>query len=89
MQGITLVDSWIIDTDVSAALLIADLKPFTVVFGYVGGQNFDSTSESENIDDLALVVAYKEGPFTAALVGLWQDAHNTPASIFPTVTGLG
>ncbi len=30
------------------------------------------------------MVEYKEGPFKAALVGLWQDAHNTPASVIPT-----
>jgi len=69
-------------------LLVADLKPFTVILGYVSGQNFDFKSESENIDDLAAAVAYKEGPFTAMLVGLWQDAHNTAASFFPTVGAL-
>lgn len=84
VQGINLVDSWIIDDDFSAALLHADLKPFTVIIGYVSGQNFQPQSEEENIDDLAAVVAFKEGPFNAALVGVWQDAHNTPASVFPT-----
>jgi len=88
VQGINLVDSWIVDTDLSAALLAADLKPFTIVLGYVSGQNFTTTAESENIDDLAAVVSYKEGPFSASLVGLWQDAHNTPASIFPQVATL-
>jgi len=88
VQGINLVDSWIVDTDLSAALLAADLKPFTVVLGYVSGQNFTTTGENENIDDLAAVVAFKQGPFSASLVGLWQDAHNTPASIFPQVATL-
>ena len=83
VQGINLVDSWIIDDDFAAALLHANLKPFTVVLGYVSGQNFQTTSESENIDDLVAMVEYKEGPFKAALVGLWQDAHNTPASVLP------
>jgi hypothetical protein len=85
VQGIALVDSWIVDTDLSGALLTANLKPFTVVLGYISGQNFQTSAESENIDDLAAVVAYKEGPFSGAIVALWQDAHNVPASIFPTV----
>ncbi len=83
VQGINLVDSWVIDDDFAAALLQANLKPFTVVLGYVSGQNFQTTSESENIDDLVAVVEYKEGPFKAALIGLWQHAHDTPASILP------
>lgn len=85
VQGIALLDSWMIDSDFSAAMLHANLKPFTVILGYVSGQNFQTTAESENVDDLVAVVSYKEGPFSAALVGLWQDGHNTPASIFPTV----
>jgi len=85
VQGVALLDSWIVDTDVSGALLVANLKPFTVILGYVAGQNFDTRTESDNIDDLAAVVAYKEGPFSASLVGLWQDAHNVPASVFPTI----
>jgi len=85
VQGVALVDSWIIDTDVSGALMSANLKPFTVVLGYVAGQNYINTHEDENIDDIAGAVIYKEGPFTAGLVGLWQDAHNTPASVFPTL----
>ena len=88
VQGIALVDSWIVDTDLSAALLTADLKPFTVTLGYISGQNFDTYAESENIDDLAAVVSFKQGPFSASLVGLWQDAHNTPASVYPQVAGL-
>jgi hypothetical protein len=88
VQGVALLDSWIIDTDVSGALLVANLKPFTVILGYVSGQNFSTTTESDNIDDLAAVVAYKDGPFSASLVGLWQDAHNVPASIFPTIGAL-
>jgi hypothetical protein len=88
VQGVALLDSWIVDTDVSGALLVANLKPFTVILGYVAGQNFNTRTSSDNIDDLAAVVAYKEGPFSAALVGLWQDAHNVPASVFPTVAAV-
>jgi len=88
VQGIALIDSWVIDSDFSAALFQADLKPFTIVLGYVSGQNFDTQHETENVDDLVAVVSYKEGPFSASLVGLWQDAHNTPTSVFPTIGAL-
>ena len=87
VQGIALLDSWMVDTDFSAAMLTANLKPFTVTLGYISGQNSLVTSESENVDDLVAVVSYKEGPFSAALLGLWQDGHSTNASVFPT-TGL-
>jgi hypothetical protein len=88
VQGIALVDSWIVDSDFSAALFTANLKPFTVSLGYVSGQNFNTVSESENVDDFVAVVSYKEGPFTASLVGFYQYAHNTPASIFPQIGAL-
>ena len=88
VQGIAALDSWIVDSDFSAATVTANLKPFTVTLGYITGQNFSPTVESENIDDLLAVVSYKEGPFSAALVGLWQDAHNTPTSIFPQIGAL-
>jgi hypothetical protein len=88
VQGIALMDSWIIDSDFSAAMLTADLKPFTVTVGYISGQNFNTLQESDNVDDLAAIVSYKEGPFSASLMGVWQDAHNTPASVFPNVGTL-
>jgi len=88
VQGIALLDSWIIDSDFSAAVVTADLKPFTVVLGYAAGQNYSTVMESDNVDDLVAVVAYKEGPFNAGLTFLWQDAHNTPASVFPTIGAL-
>lgn len=83
VQGINLLDSWIVDDDFSAALMEADLKPFKVILGYVSGQNFNYRTEDENVDDVALAVTYAEGPFKAALIGFYQDAHNTPISVFP------
>jgi hypothetical protein len=88
IQGIALIDSWVIDSDFSAAVVTADLKPFTVTLGYVAGQNFNTTYETDNVDDLVAVVSYKDGPFNAALVGLWQDAHNTPASVFGQIASV-
>jgi len=88
IQMTTLLDSWIIDTDLAAATLTANLKPFSVTLGYASGQNFNYTQEADNVDDLIAAVGYKEGPFGASLMGVWQDAHNTPASVFPTIGAL-
>ena len=38
IQTITLMDSWIIDDDFSAAVLLTKLDPFRVAVGYIGGQ---------------------------------------------------
>lgn len=83
VQGINLLDSWIVDDDFSAAMVTADLKPFQISLGYVSGQNFSATREDENIDDLAVAVSYAEGPFKAGIIGFYQYAHNTPASVTP------
>jgi hypothetical protein len=38
IQTLTLLDSWIVDDDFSAAVLITKLDPFRVTLGYIGGQ---------------------------------------------------
>ena len=38
IQTITLLDSWIIDDDFSAGVLVTKLDPFRVTLGYIGGQ---------------------------------------------------
>jgi len=83
VQGLDLLDGWLVNDDFSAATLTADLKPFNVMLGYIAGYNQDDMTETENIDDLLAVVSYKEGPFSASLMGLWQDAHDNGGSVFP------
>jgi hypothetical protein len=39
IQTLTLLDSWIIDDDFSAAVLVSKLDPFRLTVGYIGGQN--------------------------------------------------
>ena len=38
IQTITLLDSWILDDDFSAAVFVTKLDPFRVTVGYIGGQ---------------------------------------------------
>lgn len=42
IQTITLLDSWILDDDFSAAVVVTRLDPFRVSLGYIGGQNGES-----------------------------------------------
>jgi hypothetical protein len=82
VQGISLLTGWIIDDDFSAAKFSAKFDPIRVTIGYIAGQNTNVTSTQENIDDVFVSLDYAEGPWKAALVGLFQDAHNTNASTF-------
>lgn len=83
VQGIALLDSWIVDDDFSAALVQAKFDPVKVTVGYISGQNFDYFHETENIDDAMISVDYASGPFKASLIGFYQNAHDTTASVFP------
>src|SRR5208337_3329858 len=38
IQTITLLDSWILDDDFSAAVFVTKLDPFRITAGYIGGQ---------------------------------------------------
>jgi hypothetical protein len=95
VQGVDLLDSWIIDDDIPAALFVTKLDPFKVTLGYVGGQygwernaafsasNLPLTNASYNVDDFVGVVDFAQGPFKASLIGVFQDAHNSSVSIDP------
>lgn len=93
VQSINLLDSWILDDDFAAAVLVTKLDPFKITLAYVGGQygwerKFDPTSlpatnENYNVDTVVAVVDYAEGPFKASLIGLFQDAHSSDVSLNP------
>jgi hypothetical protein len=94
VQGVVLLDSWIIDDDIPAAIFVTKLDPFTVTLGYVGGQSgwerkFDPnyelplTNSNYNVDDFVAVLDYKAGPIKSSLVGVFQDAHSSDVSINP------
>lgn len=98
IQTLTLLDSWIVDDDFSAAVAVTKLDPFKITVGYVGGQsgglslagqtNVENqmvwTDPSRNIDDVFLSLDYKQAPWAASLVFFYQNAHNTAASIDPS-----
>ena len=83
VQGIVLLHSWLLDNDFSAAVLSAKLDPVNIQLGYIGGQNDNFYSQQTNVDDLYLNVDYNNGPFSATVVGFYQDGHNTAATIDP------
>lgn len=85
VQGVNLLNSWIIDDDFSAAVLKTKLAPWKFQVGYVAGQNNNIVTWQENIDSYFLNVEYEAGPLAAALVGYYQDGHNTTVSADPAV----
>ncbi len=88
IQGLQLLDSWIIDDDFSAAVLVTKLDPFKITLGYVAGQNTRDSSGDyayyrDNVDDWFLAIDYACGPWKVNLTGFYQYAHQVPASVFP------
>jgi len=82
VQGIQLMSGWIIDDDFSAAKFSAKFAPFSVTVGYVAGSVTDAITWDNRIDDWFISLDYAEGPWKAALIGYFQDAHGTDASTF-------
>ncbi|GLI34071.1 hypothetical protein [Desulforhabdus amnigena] len=85
IQGIALLNSWIVDDDFSAAVLKANFDPLMVSLGYIAAQNNDVTSENENIDSVYLSLDYAgaqvgPGVLSGSLVGFYQYGHNTAVS---------
>jgi hypothetical protein len=88
IQGINLINSWVVDDDFSTANVTFKFDALKVMLGYIGGQNQDTFNEKDNIDDWYLVFDYVCGPWSAQLVGFYQSANDTFASADPsTQTG--
>ncbi len=82
VQTVGLMTGWIIDDDFSAAKFSAKFDPITVTVGYIAGVNANVSDSTNNIDDWFFSLDYAQGPFKAALVGFFQNAHDTDASTF-------
>lgn len=94
IQTLTLLDSWIVDDDFPAAVLVTNLSPFKLTLGYIGAQSgwegtFDpgnrlaNTDSTYNVDTWFGSLDYASGPFKASLIALFQDAHDSSLSIDP------
>jgi len=95
IQPLVLLDSWIIDEEFSAAVLVTKLNPFRVTIGYAAGQygadnlitgggSFTQFTRSDlNVDDLFLAVDWADGPFKATGVFFWQNGHKSTVSMDP------
>lgn len=87
IQGLYLLDSWIIDDDFSAAVLRAKFDPIGVQLGYIAAQNLNVSDENANIDSFFLSLDYNgnvgPGALYANLVGYFQDGHSTLVSADP------
>lgn len=103
LQPLVLMDGWIVNDDLPAAVLATNLEPFKVTVGYVGGQNgyenalngtgvfgnnfLNTTTWSARVDDVFLSLQYEQGPFKASLIGLGQFANMSSMSIDPRTLG--
>lgn len=97
IQPLVLLDSWMLDEEFSAAVLVTKLDPFRITLGYVAGQygaeslndvnssnRFMSLTSSDlNVDDLFLTLDYANGPFKASGIFLWQNGHKSTVSMDP------
>ncbi|GKT08678.1 hypothetical protein [Desulforhabdus sp. TSK] len=87
IQGINLMDSWIIDDDFSAAVLKAKFDSIRVQAGYIAAQNTDVTDTNDNIDSYYLSIDYAgdvgPGKLTGTLIGYYQNGNNTIVSTDP------
>jgi len=81
VQGLGLLDGWIISDDFSAAVASAKFDPVTVSVGYVAGLNQGVTDKEGDIDDVFINIAYAHGHFKAGLTGFYQDAHDTVTGV--------
>lgn len=85
VQGLRLLSGWIVDADLSAAVLTTPVDPVKVQLGYIAAYNEDVTDQSQNVDDWFLNVEYAAGPLKAALVGFYQYAHDNNAIPFTPI----
>ena len=87
IQGIALLDSWLVDDDFSAAAFVTKIDNFTITLAYISGQNayqktgnegeYYYSSTKENVDDYAFAVTYAQKglPIKATLTGVFMNAN--------------
>jgi len=94
IQGARLLSGWIFDDDFAGIMLTTKLDPFKILVGYISGQNTTDWTNTnnggsgfadyrDNVDDWLLALDYKCGPWALNLTGLYQSAHQVPASVYP------
>ena len=96
VQNLVLLDSWIIDDEFPALVLTTRVSPeWKVTVGYIGGQygwemayaaNYELplTDARFNLDSIFASFDYSKAPWSASLIGFFQDAHSTDFSLNPT-----
>lgn len=89
IQGINLLDSWIVDDDFSAAVLEGKFTPVNVQIGYIAAQNSSITDNEEDINSWFGTVDYKYGPWAGALLFYAQHSQETLVSTDPVLAPAG
>lgn len=86
IQGINMMNSWLVDDDFSAAVFKSKFDPVVVTVGYIAGQVVNVTDPALNVDSFFLSLDYANGPLNASLIGYYQYGHNTLVSVDPATT---
>lgn len=81
LQPLAFMQGWIIDEDFTAADFSAKFDPITVSAGYVQEMTANNTNQpvtqwSQRVDDWYLSASYAQGPFTAGIVGFYQNGRD-------------
>jgi len=88
LQPVAFMSGWVIDEDFTGANVEATFDPVTVTAGYLAEVNNDVTQYSDRVDDWYVGVTYAQGPFTAGLLGFYQDGHNEGETGGGSYTGM-
>ena len=89
LQPIAFMQGWIVDEDFTGADVSATFDAITVTAGYLSEVNNNVTTWSDRVDDWYVSVNYAQGPFTAGIVGFYQDGHNNGETGGGSYTGVG
>ena len=91
LQPIAFMQGWVVDEDFTGVDVSATFDPITVTAGYLAEVSgikgtdanvyvraYDSpvTEWSQRVDDWYVSVQYAQGPFSAGILGFYQDGHN-------------
>jgi hypothetical protein len=83
VQGVNLLNSWIVDEDLSAAVVHGKFDPIKVQVGYVAAQTVDLTTWQDRADAWFAAIDYAQGPWSGSLIGYFQNGRNTAMSADP------
>lgn len=89
LQPLAFMQGWIVDEDFTAFDFSAKFDPITVSAGYIQELTANATNQpvtqwGQRVDDWYLSASYAQGPFTAGIVGFYQNGRNGGSTSAPS-----